>query len=51
VGNRVAAAKALGRQTLGGAAHDCKINGVPVRDTGDIDGDGLAIVSVRLVLP
>ncbi|MFZ1963708.1 MAG: hypothetical protein WAU78_09655 [Roseiarcus sp.] len=41
----------LGRQTLGGAAHDCKIVGVPVRDSGDLDGDGLAVVSVRLVAP
>ena len=41
----------LGRQTLGGAVHDCKIVGVPVRDTGDLDGDGLAVVSVRLVGP
>jgi hypothetical protein len=24
---------------------------VPVRDTGDLDGDGLAVVSVRLVAP
>ena len=40
-----------GRQTLGGAVHDCKITGVPVRDTGDLDGDGLAVVSVRLVGP
>ena len=31
---------ALGRQTLGGAVHDCKIIGVPVRDPGDLDGDG-----------
>jgi len=42
---------ALGRQTLGGAVHDCKISGVPVRDPGDLDGDGLAVVAVRLVLP
>ena len=42
---------ALGRQTLGGAVHDCKISGVPVRDPGDLDGDGLAIVSVRLTGP
>ena len=42
---------AAGRQTLGGAVYDCKITGVPVRDVGDIDGDGLAVVSVRLVLP
>ena len=42
---------AQGRQTLGGAVYDCKIAGVPVRDTGDLDGDGLAVVSVRLVAP
>ena len=42
---------AAGRQTLGGAVYDCKIIGVPVRDTGDLDGDGLAVVSVRLVAP
>jgi hypothetical protein len=42
---------ARGRQTLGGAVHDCKIVGVPVRDTGDLDGDGLAVVTVRLVGP
>jgi hypothetical protein len=42
---------ALGRQTLGGAAHDCKISGVPVRDPGDLDGDAIAVVAVRLTLP
>jgi hypothetical protein len=42
---------AVGRQTLGGSVHDCRIVGVPVRDTGDLDGDGLAVVSVRLVAP
>jgi hypothetical protein len=42
---------AAGRQTLGGAVYDCKVAGVPVRDTGDMDGDGLAVVGVRLVLP
>jgi hypothetical protein len=41
----------LGRQTLGGTVYDCKITAVPVRDTGDLDGDGLAVVSVRLVGP
>jgi hypothetical protein len=42
---------ARGRQTLGGAVYDCKITGVPVRDTGDLDGDGLAVINVRLVGP
>jgi hypothetical protein len=47
----VGADLALGRQTLGGIVHDCKINGVPLRDPGDLDGDGLAVVAVRVVLP
>jgi hypothetical protein len=42
---------ARGRQTLGGAVYDCRIVGVPVRDTGDLDGDGLAVVTVRIVAP
>jgi hypothetical protein len=42
---------AKGRQTLGGAVYDCRIVGVPVRDTGDLDGDGLAVASVRLIGP
>jgi hypothetical protein len=41
----------LGRQTLGGTVYDCKVVGVPVRDTGDLDGDGLAVIAVRLVAP
>ena len=41
----------LGRQTLGGTVYDCKVVAVPVRDTGDLDGDGLAVVAVRLVGP
>jgi hypothetical protein len=43
--------RANGRQTLDGAVYDCKIIGVPVRDTGDLDGDGLAVASVRLIAP
>ena len=31
--------------------YDLKISAVPVRDPGDLDGDGLAVVSVRLVGP
>ena len=42
---------ANGRQTLGGSVYECRIAGVPVRDTGDLDGDGLAVVSVRLTGP
>jgi hypothetical protein len=42
---------AAGRQTLGGVVYDCRVIGVPIRDVGDLDGDGLAVVAVRLVLP
>ena len=42
---------ALGRDTLGGAAHRCGIQGKPLKDPGDLDGDGLLDVPIRLVLP
>lgn len=41
---------ALGRQTLGGAAHHCRIDGKPLKDPGDLDGDALLIVPVKIVL-
>ena len=42
---------ARGRNTLGGAAHRCGIQGKPLKDPGDLDGDGLLVVPIRLVLP
>ena len=42
---------ALGRCTLGGAAHRCSIEGRPLKDPGDLDGDGLLLVPVTIVLP
>ncbi len=42
---------ALGRNTLGGAAFHCKIDGKALKDPGDLDGDALLIVPVKIVLP
>ena len=42
---------ALGRLTLGGAAYGCSINGRPLKDPGDLDGDGLLVVPIEIVLP
>lgn len=41
----------LGRVTLGGSVHSCAISGRPLKDPGDLDGDGLLVVPVQLVLP
>lgn len=42
---------ALGRTTLGGAAFRASIDGKPLKDPGDLDGDGLLVVPVTIVLP
>ena len=41
----------LGRCTLGGAAYRCAIDGKPMKDPGDLDGDGLLLVPITIVLP
>jgi hypothetical protein len=41
----------LGRQTLGGLVYTCRIDGAPFKDPGDLDGDGLLIAPVKLILP
>jgi hypothetical protein len=46
-----AADAALGRNTLGGRAYSCRIDNAPFKDPGDIDGDGLLVVPVKIVLP
>lgn len=43
--------RAVGRVTLGGAVHRCAIDGKPLKDPGDLDGDAVLIVPVTLVLP
>lgn len=42
---------ALGRNTLSGAVYSCRIDGKILKDPGDLDGDALLIVPVKLVLP
>jgi hypothetical protein len=44
-------AAALGRQTLGGVVYNCRIDGAPFKDPGDLDGDALLIAPVKLILP
>jgi hypothetical protein len=41
----------LGRNTLGGTVYNCRIDGKILKDPGDLDGDALLIVPVKLVLP
>ena len=41
----------LGRNTLAGTAYRCAIEGRPMKDPGDLDGDGLLVVPVTIVLP
>jgi hypothetical protein len=40
----------LGRNTLFGAAYSCRIDGKVLKDPGDLDGDALLVVPVRIVL-
>lgn len=39
------------RQTLGGLVAHCRIEGRIVKDPGDLDGQGLALVPVRILAP
>jgi hypothetical protein len=41
----------VGRQTLGGLVYHCRIDGRLLKDPGDLDGDALLIVPVKLILP
>ncbi len=40
-----------GRNTLGGTVYNCRIDGKILKDPGDLDGDAILIVPVKLVLP
>jgi hypothetical protein len=47
-----AAEKMSGRKTLGGLPiQHCQINGQILIDAGDLDGDGIAIIPIRVLLP
>lgn len=39
-----------GRQTLGGLVHSARIQGSVTRVPGDLDGDGMAIVPIRILV-
>ena len=41
----------FGRLTLGGNAYRCSIEGKPMKDPGDLDGDAVLVVPIRIVLP
>ncbi len=38
-------------QTLGGLVDRCWINGTIIKDPGDIDGQGLAIIPINILFP
>lgn len=42
---------ALGRNTLSGKVYQCRIDGKTLKDPGDLDGDALLIVPIKLILP
>lgn len=42
---------ALGRNTLSGKVYQCRIDGKALKDPGDLDGDALLIVPIKLILP
>ena len=42
---------ATGRQTLGGNAFHARIKDVPLKEPGDLDGDGILIMQVEIILP
>lgn len=41
----------LGRNTLGGSAYHCRIEGKALKDPGDLDGDAVLIVPIKITLP
>jgi hypothetical protein len=38
-------------QTLGGLVHHCFISGKVFKDSGDLDGQGLIIVPIKILIP
>lgn len=40
-----------GRKTLGGLVYHCRIDGRIMKDPGDLDGDAVLIVPVKIILP
>lgn len=42
---------ATGRQTLGNLCYHCRIDGDPFQDPGDLDGDGLVVIPINILMP
>lgn len=40
-----------GTQTLGGLVSHCWVEGRTIKDPGDLDGQGLAVVPIRILVP
>jgi hypothetical protein len=38
-----------GRQTLGGLVSNCYIDGKVMKDPGDLDGDGIAVIPIKIL--
>jgi hypothetical protein len=47
----LAGSAVTGRQTLGGLVAHCWIEGEVMIDPGDLDGDGVAVIPVRILIP
>jgi len=42
---------AAGPQTLGGLVTSCRIEGRILKDPGDLDGEGLAVIPIKILAP
>jgi hypothetical protein len=51
VDTALAPGKLTGLQTLGGLVSHCWIEGKLMKDAGDLDGDGVAVIPVRILVP
>lgn len=45
----LAPSPSTGRQTLGGLVSHCYIDGKILKDPGDLDGDGVAVIPVKIL--
>jgi len=43
--------KLTGLQTLGGLVSHCWIEGKILKDAGDLDGDGVAVIPIKILVP
>ena len=47
----LAPSQLTGLQTLGGLVSHCWIEGKLLKDAGDLDGDGVAVIPVKILVP